>query len=257
MESKWDRDLLDSWNKNQVVNLPGAFYFGNYLSEKENEKLLKYCLELKKSRRGFISGLLGPKVCIFQPEYSSELQLLINKLKESKIFVDDPIQLSINEYKIGDKMVPHKDGLGNFGVIVSCGSTSCLDFYYKPAVRDIHGTMVFIKSDEDEIKPLPGFEKSASDFLIDSKPDVSVFMEPRSILILSGDAFINYVHAIDARDHDVLDKSIGNLHLISENYQKEGIIARSKLRVSLVLWDSRDFIKMTKKEILQPINYVI
>lgn len=82
-------------------------------------------------------------------------------------------------------------------------------------------------------------------------------MEPGSLLIISGDAFINYVHAIDARESDTIDKTVGNLHLCDAS-RKMGLQVpryafylqfpssyfRSTPRISLVLWDSRDVINV-------------
>jgi hypothetical protein len=63
MEQVWGPDLLESMEKTAAVrNLPGAFYFSDYLfkdSPEQENLLLQFCTQLPKTRRGYISGNSG------------------------------------------------------------------------------------------------------------------------------------------------------------------------------------------------------
>lgn len=149
-----------------VTNLPGAFYFSDYLwkdAPQEQQKLFDYCTQLPKTKRGYISGNSGtnliPFFALFHSQDQRSLYLATMSLsprisaissKNSSsgssltiilfrfLLMNIPLVtfspfLLLFAYLSDDRMIPHKDGLGHFGAIVSLGSTSILDFYYKPA----------------------------------------------------------------------------------------------------------------------------
>jgi hypothetical protein len=60
MELTWNCDLIETWEKNNSLpNLPGAYYFSEFLTENESKNLFAFCKEVPKTKRGYISGLSG------------------------------------------------------------------------------------------------------------------------------------------------------------------------------------------------------
>lgn len=151
-----DFSLLQSFG---VAGLPGAFYVHSLLEGDQETDLFEHCQALCKTqgrKKGFISGLSGPRVAALRPaEYTAPLQAVIDKLKQRFGFfaAASPQQISVNSYSGQEAMVPHKDGTGDIGIIVSCGTPTLLDFWHKPKAAAVEKTEVFLKSnyirDED------------------------------------------------------------------------------------------------------------
>ena len=230
--------------ENSLPKLPGAYFIPNFIDEELEEMLLAESIKNKGAKEGFISGKIGPFVKVYTPksflreQVPSGLVKYVETLKENEIFHENPIQISVNLYEDDTKgMVPHKDGAGTYGTILTVGSPVLLNFWYKPAPEGrVSSTLVFIQLDkgEDSLQ-LPG---KLSNLEIPYRHDVSVYMEPRSLLILSGESFIDWAHGIAPTGGtcEIQKDDIVNSHLL--NTPLPSSFERGK-RVSIVAWNKR------------------
>ena len=96
----------------------------------------------------------------------------------------------LNEYEPGQGIMPHLDGPLFYPTIstISLGSSAVLNFYTEAA--------------EDE-----GESLQFADRLV-----TSLFVEPRSLLVLKDDMYHKYLHGIEEIDQDVICDKICNLN---------------------------------------------
>eukprot|EP01124_Arcella_intermedia_P021883 TRINITY_DN3141_c0_g1_i2.p2 TRINITY_DN3141_c0_g1~~TRINITY_DN3141_c0_g1_i2.p2 ORF type:complete len:149 (-),score=13.08 TRINITY_DN3141_c0_g1_i2:203-649(-) len=141
----------------------------------------------------------------------------------------DPWQVSMNAYEAGDFMVPHKDGAGVCGLILALGSPLLLDFYYRPTQVPVKATQVFSKKSGEGSAGYAAYEVAEA-------PTVSVLMEPGGMLVLTGEAFVQYAHGIAKRTSDVITEKVINLPLLQEKTQCGQTMQRGN-RISIVMWD--------------------
>lgn len=77
-----------------------------------------------------------------------------------------------------------------------------------------------------------------NDFLLQQQEqnlEFSFLLEPRSLLILQGDLYHNYLHSIAEKDTDVISKlTIKNLSMCGEEFS-EGQILKRGVRLSLTI----------------------
>jgi len=135
-----------------------------------------------------------------------------------------PNHFLINEYRPMSGISRHKDGplYGGRVAILSLQSTCTLEFSPDKS------------SSRDEV--------------------TGVFLEPRSLLVFEGEAYWNWWHEICSRDHDIIDESLANIHLLPAHYQIGSKIVR-KTRISLTLREvsniqdpDRKFVTSTAEE---------
>jgi len=69
------------------------------------------------------------------------------------------------------------------------------------------------------------------------QPTVSVLLVPGSALVITGDAFLHYAHAIEPRMVDEITEKVINLGFFDGKF-KVGERVERKERVSVVMWDS-------------------
>lgn len=143
---------------------------------------------------------------------------LCNKLvTDSNIFklnYNEPNHILINEYNVGQGIMPHKDGPAYFGrvVIISLISTLCINFYDKPPLKNNN---------------------------IESPAIYQIILEPQSCLIFDNDLYKSLFHTIHECQYDVIDETVGNLHLIKDpqlrNIKIGDKLYRKNKRISLTI----------------------
>merc|ERR1712194_31233 len=109
----------------------------------------------------------------------------------------------LNSYKPGQGIAPHMDGPVYLprAAIISLGAPCVFDFYPRcDADEEKRG---FSWDEEKEVPAAPEMPKGL-------EPMVSVLLEPGSLLILSGDAFIQHRHGIRAVEEDVIGPQVSN-----------------------------------------------
>ena len=94
----------------------------------------------------------------------------------------------LNEYQPGQGIMPHLDGPTFYPTIstISLGSTTLLNFYKEVG---------------------EGESLQFADRLV-----TSLFVQPRSLLVLKDDMYDKYLHGIEEIDQDIISDKICNLH---------------------------------------------
>ena len=96
----------------------------------------------------------------------------------------------LNEYQPGQGIMPHLDGPLFYPTIstISLGSSTLLNFYREAG--------------EDEAESLQFADRLVT----------SLFVQPRSLLVLKDEMYAKYLHGIEETDQDVISDKICNLH---------------------------------------------
>ena len=117
-----------------LPDLPGAFFYPDFISAELESALIAECALFKGSDRG-ISRRYGPKVSVFTPPpqgyLPAQLTAYLEELKRSDALGGHaPFQISVNVYEEDrGAMVPHKDGRGNRATILSLGTPAVLEVW--------------------------------------------------------------------------------------------------------------------------------
>jgi alkylated DNA repair protein alkB family protein 6 len=132
----------------------------------------------------------------------------------------------LNAYKPGQGIHPHCDGPVYFprAAIVTLGSHCVFDFY--PRVDPDDDKRGAFQWDRDKEVP------AAPELPPDCKPKLSLILEPGSLLVFSGDAFINHRHGIAPVEQDEIGPHIRNAKDIGLS---NGDTLRRGRRVSLTI----------------------
>jgi len=129
------------------------------------------------------------------PPFLTSYPNVIGRLKETKAFEfsphKEPNHVILNEYLAGQGIMPHEDGPSYYPVVgtVSLGSHTVFHYYaYSSSESDRTAFDVAHLSSGHAIHP---------------KPILSVFLEPRSVIVTTGDLYASYLHGIEGVTHDV------------------------------------------------------
>jgi len=128
----------------------------------------------------------------------------------------------INGYRPGQGIFPHCDGPVYYPkvAILSLGSPCVISFYTRTGTEDCMKW--------DPANDVPG------GFAEGSAPQVSVLLEPRSLLVFSHDAFWHHRHGIDAVSNDKVTSKVCNLEALQQRMNVGDTFKRSR-RVSLTM----------------------
>lgn len=167
-----------------------VFYVPNFLSEEEEQYILRKIhdsprqkwKQLRNRRLQILGGEITNKGLLPQtlPSYLTLYPAIIGRLKETGAFVQSPHQqpnhVILNEYQPGQGIMPHEDGPKYFPVVatLSLGSHTIFNYYQR-------------KSADAEMGDTEGKA-------IDSEPIFSILLEPRSLVISSGNMYTSYLH---------------------------------------------------------------
>ncbi|CAM1316546.1 ALKBH6 (predicted) [Pycnogonum litorale] len=226
-----------SLEKFKIDGLPScAYYIPNFIDSVEEESLIHHVYNapkvkwtcLKGRRLQNWGGLPHPKGMV-REEIPAWLKTYMERITQTTdTFHDDhkPNHVLVNEYLPGQGIMPHEDGPLFHPVIttISLGSHILLDVYD-------HLNRV---SDNNQV------EKNSGDY--ESRFVGSIFLERKSLLILTKDLYTDYLHGIKETTSDVVDdKCVKNVHLC-ENINNGQSYDRST-RISLTI---RNFPKVLK-----------
>lgn len=163
---------------NETINIPGLTYIPHYISSEHEEELLKlidaqdWNLELKRRTQHYGYKYDYTARSLNASYYLGEIPYwigeLCSKLYGAGTFIEKPDQVIINEYLPGQGIAPHVDCVSCFeGIICSLSLAS-------GCIMDLTN----------------GHAKK------------SIYLEPRSLLILKGDARYKWKHGIASRKND-------------------------------------------------------
>jgi alkylated DNA repair dioxygenase AlkB len=162
----------------EEINIPGLAYISSYISSAYEEKLIKLIdiqqwnldLKCRTQHYGYKYDYRARSVdaSYYLGEMPYWVDELCSKLQGDAIFIDKPNQVIINEYIPGQGIASHIDCVPCFGDAICSLSLAS-------------GCMIDITN---------GHVKK------------SIYCEPRSLLILKGDARYKWKHGIAARKSD-------------------------------------------------------
>lgn len=112
-----------------------------------------------------------------------------------------PNHALINEYLSGQGIMPHTDGPLFYPIITTINCQS-------------HTVLEFTKKDSDVC--------------------FKILLEPRSLLILKDELYIDYLHAISEIKCDIINNEIVNLENCCKKYQTDEVLARDT-RISVTI----------------------
>lgn len=172
--------LFDQMHDDSVNKIPGLSYFPNFITQSEEEFLLHiidaqvWLGDLKRRVQHY-----GYKYDYAARRVSNDLKLgklpswvkdAANMLYSRSILAKMPDQVIVNEYKPGQGISPHIDCIPCFedGIAsLSLGSPCAMDFIHKQ-----------------------------------NQQKISILLEPRSLVVLKGDARFLWQHGIASRKTD-------------------------------------------------------
>jgi alkylated DNA repair dioxygenase AlkB len=174
-------DLLFDIKKPEVPDIDGLLYIPNFISESEHDALLSiidvqsWLTDLKRRVQHYgykydykARNILPDSYLGELPQWLGDLQ---ERLFEDGIFKQKPDQAIINEYLPGQGISAHIDCVPCFNDVIASLSL---------------GTDVNMQLSKAEQKH-------------------DVFLEKRSLIVLSGEARYKWQHAIPARKSDIVD----------------------------------------------------
>lgn len=222
MTSNWSSNIVLG-NHNSIPDIPSqGHYISNFITEEQEKFLLKKIYnspklkwkQLKDRRLQMWGGLVHPKGFI-KEELPDWLKSSIKSVCLTGAFGSiHPNHVLVNEYQPGQGIMPHLDGQLYYPIIatVSLGGHCVLDFY------------------KDNTSSSGGPQRSYV---------FSLFLEPRSLLVLREDLYHQYLHGIEDTKTDCLSfKKIKNLSLISQTSPvsvSSDFVPREQTRVSLTI----------------------
>lgn len=187
-----------------LPSIPGLFYIHDFVPldySKNLTNLLRRTLEGKGSYQG-ISYKEGPEVKVYTASSApSWLQDVLSKYHAAGLAPLKPSQVSVNMYPSAEaRMVPHKDGTGAQALILTLQNPAILRFWPKKEAYPVLATAVYEESE------LTG-------------PPQDVLLMPGSLLVMTGEAFKDWVHGIVVEPSPcVLRESASGLHPATANF---------------------------------------
>ncbi|KAF2455966.1 hypothetical protein BDY21DRAFT_386814 [Lineolata rhizophorae] len=215
---------------------PEIFYIPNFISADEEAQLLgkippnRWIVLTHRRLQAHPSQLARNNTLLRAPLPPWLTDPVVPRFERLGIFSDTPHRapnhVLLNEYKPGEGIMPHEDGLAYAGVVatVSLGSTLVLDIYSK---RD--GTRMKEPKDRSQNGP---------------KVISRILQEPRSLLVTKGGAYADYLHGIApvTQDTDLNPSTVANWSLLGNPTAFESGTSKRETRISLTY---RDVLKVS------------
>ncbi|CAG9562789.1 unnamed protein product [Danaus chrysippus] len=210
-------------DKHKIINAePTACYVSEFITPDEEKYILNNIYAAPKPKWTQLSnrrlqnwGGIPHNKGMIAEDITGWLQTYLDKIHSLNLMEGNkPNHVLVNEYLPEQGILPHLDGFLFYPTIttISVGSHTVLKF--------------FEPSDNDSLNHV-----------------FSLLLEPRSLLILQDEMFKRYLHGIEEVNEDIIDDSIVNINMCSDQYVKGTTVARGT-RVSSV---SEDSLKCGKK----------
>ncbi|KAG9303553.1 hypothetical protein G9A89_018449 [Geosiphon pyriformis] len=223
---------------------PSAYYIPDFIDENEEQVLWDRVYSAPKPkwvtlkhRRLQIWGGLPTKSGMLAESLPSWLTTsILPRFEKLEIFAECekfqlPNQCLINEYQSGQGIMPHEDG----------------PFYY-PTVATLslksHTVLNFYKHHSEENRC-----SDQKDFMEGGRinPEFSLFLEPRSLLVLQNDLYKNYLHGIEEIFADQLNQE--NILNLDERKQDKENKPISAGNLGMILKRAASGSDMSKKKV--------
>ncbi|KAG2039041.1 hypothetical protein BDR03DRAFT_860788 [Suillus americanus] len=212
-----------------------AFYIPNFISEDEEQYLLRKIEDSPKQKwktlnnRRFVhlfhtGGEVLQKNVLFRqdlPAFLNDFPDVLGRLRFLGAFDQSPHKgpnhVILNEYHPGQGIMPHEDGPSYHPVVatISLGSHAIFHYYR-------------YNKDKDSFSVDPGSVGRS----IDTAPLLTLFLEPRSVVVTTGELYSTHLHGID----DVYaDTFTGDGFLLLPNGSHSRIVNRHMIQDETVV----------------------
>ncbi|KAF9054139.1 hypothetical protein BJ165DRAFT_1337285 [Panaeolus papilionaceus] len=185
-----------------------TFYIPNFITEDEEKYLVQKIIESPQpkwktlaNRRlqiwagGDITakGTLIPQPL---PKFTDQYPDLISRIKNTGAFDNSPHgqpnHIIMNEYLPGQGIMPHEDGPRYHPVVATLSLLSHTVFHY------------YQYKERDE------GESNGTGRSVDKSAVMSLLLEPRSLVISSGEMYTTHLHGIDSLEEDIVTVDLSN-----------------------------------------------
>ncbi|KLO17782.1 hypothetical protein SCHPADRAFT_900330 [Schizopora paradoxa] len=189
-------------------DLKSVHYIPNFVSEEEEEYIIRQINNAPKpkwktlpNRRLQVWGgeitKSGKLLKQPLPAFLNKFPDIISRLRGLGVFKDSkigqPNHVIVNEYLPGQGIMPHEDGPRYHPVVctISLGSHTVVN-YYRYLAQEKQSSPESVKEGvESASDGKPGAPRP-----IDTKPVLSVLLEPRSLVITSSELYAQHLHGI-------------------------------------------------------------
>ncbi|XP_055311237.1 alpha-ketoglutarate-dependent dioxygenase alkB homolog 6 isoform X2 [Sitodiplosis mosellana] len=226
---------------------PSVFYIPSFLSEQEEESILRQIENTPKpkwtqlsNRRLINYGGVPHKNGMIAEELPNWLKDKVAAVNNIGIFNQVKANhVLVNEYLPGQGIMAHSDGPLFHPVIctISCGSHTILRFHETDSHdADNDGG----DGDGDNNRDTAMIPTNCGDITIDQrcklKHACQLLIEPRSLLILKDDMYKKYLHSIANETHDIITPDLANLEQCCDELKNRvgGTVERNR-RISLTI----------------------
>lgn len=218
---------------------PSTYYIPNFITEEEEKQLIHQVYaapkpkwkELSHRRLQNWGGLPHPRGMVAE-HIPAWLQHHMDHIADLGAFGDKrPNHVLVNEYLPGQGIMPHEDGPMFYPTIttITLSGHTLLDLYTpRPPDDTEEGVRNGEKEDGEEDSHPPSPSPSA----LQNRYVGSLFLAPRSLLIVQDDAYVSYLHGIAEVEEDVMSGDVLNLPCTPHT---PGDTVRRDTRISLTI----------------------
>jgi alkylated DNA repair protein alkB family protein 6 len=222
---------MENLEKYKLGDIPSIYYIPDYLTIKEEELLMQNIYQATKwtqlsNRRLQNHGGIPNEKGMLQQPLPKYLMVLNEKIQtDFDIFPKVPNHVLINEYKVNQGILPHRDGP-----------------IYEPMVASISlGSSVLIEFKKDSVViPILLEEIQCSVRSPQTLTVIPILLEPRSLIVFTDDIYQEYMHGIQENEEFVVPNDVLNGIHVGETVKRD-------LRISLTI----RLVKKTIKNILK------
>uniref|UniRef100_A0A0P4W1U2 Fe2OG dioxygenase domain-containing protein n=1 Tax=Scylla olivacea TaxID=85551 RepID=A0A0P4W1U2_SCYOL len=222
---------------------PSAFYIPDFITVEEEQHLIHQVYaapkpkwkELSHRRLQNWGGLPHPRGMVAE-HIPAWLQQHMDSIAELGAFGDKrPNHVLVNEYLAGQGIMPHVDGPMFYPTIttISLSGHTLLDLYTPRPPDDMQEEMTSKEQDNSEDS------HTSAPSAFENRYVGSLFLAPRSLLILQDDIYTTYLHGIAEVGEDVVSRDVLNLpsipHTPGDTMQRDTRISLTIRHVPKVL----------------------
>lgn len=195
-----------------TASVPGMQLLSHFITKDEHSALVNFVdkqtwstqLSRRVQQYGFAYDythpLQRPAPTVAIP---TEFAFLVRRLVERGLFDRTPDQVIVNEYNPGQGIAPHVDQTKHFGgTVASLSMISPCVMVMRPVPEAIAASFSAKDKGKTESKASEGTQNSTGTSSATSF--VPLLLEPRSLLVLSGDSRYKWTHGIERRKTDTL-----------------------------------------------------